>query len=63
MKNRRKEKLSVSIYPAYTPSYYEWCKEYKVSSAYVSYKFYDMYNHINKDNNLITKYFKSKNYE
>jgi hypothetical protein len=39
-KERRKEKIGYSLYPAKIPSYKDWCKELNVSTAYVRTNYY-----------------------
>lgn len=40
MKERRKEKISYSLYPPKIPSFKEWCRELNVSTAYVRTNYY-----------------------
>lgn len=39
-KDRRKEKISYSYYPAKIPTFQEWCNKLNVSSAYIKTNFY-----------------------
>jgi len=59
-KDRRKEKISVSTYPATQLSFNEWCKALNVSSQFINRKLYDMYNSRNAENNILSKFLKQK---
>jgi len=59
-KDRRREKISVSTYPATQLSFNEWCKALNVSSQYINKKLYDMYNRTDAENNILSKFLKQK---
>lgn len=59
-KDRRREKISVSTYPATQLSFNEWCKALNVSSQFMNRKLYDMYNRTDVENNIISKFLKQK---
>lgn len=59
-KDRRREKISVSTYPATQLPFNEWCKAFNVSSQYINKKLYEMYNSPNAENNVFSKFIKEK---
>jgi len=59
-KERRREKISTSYYPATQLSFNEWCKALNVSTQYINKKLYDMYHSSNAENNVLSKFLKEK---
>jgi len=59
-KDRRREKISTSYYPATQLSFNEWCKALNVSTQYINKKLYEMYHSPNAENNVLSKFLKEK---